>query len=77
MTRFQERWQGLPPAQRTGMMAVATVDIGLRIWALVDLAKRPASEVRGPKAAWALGLSVVSSAGILPLAYLTAGRRRA
>jgi hypothetical protein len=58
-------------------MAVAAVDIGLRIWALVDLARRPATQVRGPKAAWAVGLSVVSSAGVLPLTYLTAGRRRA
>lgn len=77
MTRFQERWRGLPPGQRTALTAVAAVDIGLRIWSLVDLARRPATEVRGPKAAWAVGLSVVSSAGVLPLVYLRAGRRRA
>jgi hypothetical protein len=52
------------------------VDLGLRTWALVDLRRRPAENVNGPKAAWAAGLSVVSSAGLLPLAYLIFGRRR-
>ena len=77
MTQFKQRWQGLTPAQRTATMAVAAVDLGLRIWALADLARRPAEQVRGPKQAWAFGLSVVSSAGVLPLTYLIAGRRRA
>jgi hypothetical protein len=76
MTKLQERWQGLPPAQRAAMMTVGAVDIGLRIWGLADLARRPAKQVRGPKAAWALGMSVVSSAGVLPLTYLVVGRRR-
>jgi hypothetical protein len=76
MAKFKERWQGRPPAQRAALITVAAVDIGLRIWALADLARRPAAQVRGPKAAWAVGLSVVSSAGVLPLTYLTAGRRR-
>ena len=66
----------LAPAQRRTVMAVGVVDIGLRIWALADLAGRPAPEVRGPKAFWAVGLSVVSSAGVLPVAYLLAGRKR-
>jgi hypothetical protein len=76
MTKFQERWQGLPSGQRVGVMALAAVDIGLRIWSLADLAQRPAAQVRGPKPAWAFALSVVSSAGVLPVTYLVAGRRR-
>jgi hypothetical protein len=67
----------LAPAHRKAVMAVGLVDIGLRIWALADLAGRPASEVRGPKPIWAVGLSVFSSAGVLPVAYLLAGRKRA
>jgi hypothetical protein len=77
MTQFQQRWQSLAPAQRTAIMAVGAVDIGLRIWALADLAGRPAAQVRGPKTIWAVGLSVVSSAGVLPATYLIVGRRRA
>jgi hypothetical protein len=58
-------------------MSMAAVDLGLRTWALVDLRRRPAQNVKGPKAAWAAGLVVVNSAGILPLAYFIFGRRRA
>jgi hypothetical protein len=41
--------------------------------ALRDLARRPWTEVRGPKALWALGC-VVQPIG--PIAYLACGRRR-
>jgi hypothetical protein len=77
MTRQPRSWQRLSSAQRAAVVCVAAVDVGLRAWALVDLVKRPGADVKGPKAAWALGLSFVSSAGLLPLAYLLAGRRRA
>jgi len=76
MAQFSQRWESLAPAQRTALIVVAAADISLRIWALADLARRPAAQVRGPKAAWAVGLSVVSSAGVLPLTYLVGGRRR-
>lgn len=72
----RQRWRDLPASQRAAMVTIGTVDIGLRIWALADLAHRPAAEVRGPKAGWAFALSLVNSAGALPLAYLTVGRRR-
>ena len=55
---------------------VPVVDAGLRAWALIDLKNRPVDEVNGPKAAWALALTVVNSAGLLPAAYLVLGRRR-
>ena len=76
MTQVQQRWREMPPARRGAVITVATVDIGLRIWALADLATRPAPQVRGPKALWAFGLTAVSSAGILPATYLIVGRRR-
>jgi hypothetical protein len=40
--------------------------------ALKDLARRPASEVRGPKAAWVLACFVQP---VGPIAYFTTGRR--
>jgi hypothetical protein len=44
--------------------------------ALVDLARRPATEVRGPKWVWATVLPLVNAAGGVPLAYFLFGRRR-
>jgi hypothetical protein len=76
MTRQPGAWERLSSQQRAAVVCVATVDVGLRAWALVDLVKRPAADVKGPKAAWALGLCFVSSAGLLPLTYLHAGRRQ-
>ena len=77
MTGRHGAWQRLSSGQRAAIVCVAAVDVGLRAWALVDLVKRPAADVKGPKAAWALGLCFVSSAGVLPSAYLLVGRRRA
>jgi hypothetical protein len=76
VSQKRQRWRDLPTSQRAVIVTVGTVDVGLRIWALADLAQRSATSVRGPKAGWALGLSAVSSAGALPLAYLLLGRRR-
>ncbi|MFT3860274.1 DUF5652 family protein [Micropruina sp.] len=61
--------------KRRVLVAVATADLALRAWALADLAARPQQKVRGPKAGWALALSVVNSVGLLPAAYLLWGRQ--
>jgi len=75
VTTGRQRWQDLSPARRGAVVTVGVVDAGLRAWALVDLRNRPAEQVKGPKAAWALALTVVSSAGVLPAVYLLVGRR--
>ncbi len=49
----------------------------LRACALLDLKGRPAGSLNGSKPIWAVALAVVSSAGILPVAYLRWGRRQA
>ena len=72
----RQKWEELPPARKRLLITVGLIDAGMRAWALVDLKNRPADEVNGPKAAWALGLAVVNSAGLLPAAYLLFGRRR-
>ncbi len=53
------------------IVAGAAIEVALTTAALVDLARRPAEQVRGPKALWALGC-VVQPVG--PIAYLTVGR---
>ena len=76
MTPGRQQWDDLSPARRKLVITVGVVDAGMRAWALIDLKNRPADEVNGPKAVWALALTVVSSAGLLPAAYLVFGRRR-
>ena len=76
MNPARQRWDELAPSRKRLILALGVLDAGLRTWALVDLRKRTADEVNGPKAAWALALSVVSSAGVLPVTYLLVGRRR-
>ena len=70
------RWSSLSPRTRKIIVAGAVVESALKTVALVDLKRRPASQIRGPKWAWLPGLTVVNSAGIIPLAYLFRGRHR-
>jgi hypothetical protein len=49
----------------------------LKLAALIDLKRRPTSQVRGPKWLWATAVTVISSAGIVPISYFLFGRRRA
>jgi hypothetical protein len=63
----------MSPAQRAGLLVLGSVELALTATALVDLARRPADRVRGPKVAWALGCFVQP---VGPIAYLTLGRRR-
>lgn len=69
------QWNSLSPAMRRTVIGLGAVDAALRIAALVDLARRPADEVNGPKAAWAAALVVVNSVGALPLSYAVWGRK--
>lgn len=69
------RWSDLSPRARKMIIVGAVVESALKAVALVDLKRRSASEVRGPKWGWIPGLTVVNSAGIVPLAYLFWGRR--
>jgi hypothetical protein len=57
-------------------MVVGALDAALRTAALVDLARRPAEQVRGSRKAWAVALVLVNSLGAVPLAYFLRGRRR-
>jgi hypothetical protein len=54
---------------------MAALEGAVKVAALVDLARRPASQVRGSKAAWATAITLVNSAGAVPLAYFLRGRR--
>lgn len=69
----KKKWDELTPAQQAGVGLLGIVQIGLLIGAQVDLSRRRADQVNGPKALWRV-LSFVNFFG--PLAYFTVGRRR-
>ena len=68
-------WSELSPRTRRLLIAGVGAEGLLKLAVLVDLKRRPSSEVRGPKRAWALAM-VVNSAGAIPIAYFAFGRRR-
>ena len=74
--RSRKRWNDLSPRARRLTVAAAVVEGLLKTAALIDLARRPARDVRGSKAAWAAAVSLLNAAGAAPVAYFAWGRRR-
>lgn len=70
---MRAKWNDLSPLSRRLLIATAILDGSMKIAALVDLRRRPASDVRGNKAAWATAIAFVNSGGALPLAYFFRG----
>jgi Family of unknown function (DUF5652) len=72
----RKTWNELDPSTRRLIKIAATFEAALKIAALIDLARRPPSEVRGPKVRWAWAILVTNSMGALPIIYFVYGRRR-
>jgi branched-subunit amino acid ABC-type transport system permease component len=68
----KQQWSDLTPWQQKAIVVGGAVELVLTAVALRDLVKRPSSQVRGPKALWAMSF-VVQPVG--PLAYLCVARR--
>ena len=73
--RHRTPWRELTTRQRQAMMLRGALQLGLLAAALNDLRRRPASQIRGPKALWA-AISFVNYLGVGPIAYFLLGRRR-
>jgi hypothetical protein len=73
--RMANRWSELDPRLRQAIMLSAAFEAGLKVAALIDLAQRPSQDVRGSKIGWAAAITVVNSAGLVPIFYLLRGRR--
>ena len=69
------QWSDLSGRTRRLLAITAVAEGILKLAALIYLKRRPASQVRGPKWLWATVLTVVSSAGVVPLSYFVFGRR--
>jgi hypothetical protein len=67
----RRRWHDLNPGQQRAIVAAGVVQLLLAA-ALLDLARRPSEQVRGPKRLWAAA-AFVNVVG--PLAYFAFGRR--
>ncbi len=64
------RWSDLSTGQQRAVVAISAVELALTTVALVDLVRRPRTQIRGPKALWGVGVFVQP---IGPIAYLAAG----
>ncbi|WP_344237951.1 hypothetical protein [Kribbella hippodromi] len=71
-----KKWADLSPRYRRLIVIGAAAEGVLKVAALVDLARRPAAEVKGPKALWAVVITLVNSVGAAPIAYWMYGRRK-
>jgi len=72
----RRQWSDLSRGTRRLLAITAVAEAILKLAALIDLKRRPASQVRGPKWVWAMVVTVVSSAGVAPISYLLFGRRQ-
>ena len=70
------RWSDLSEGTRRLLITAAVIDGALRVAALIDIARRPASQIRGRKPAWAAAVAVINSAGLVPASYFVFGRRQ-
>ena len=72
----RRQWSDLSQPTRRLLAITAVAEGILKLAALIDLKRRPASQVRGPKWLWATVLAIVSSAGVVPISYFIFGRRQ-
>lgn len=73
----RKRWSDLSTRVRRVLIFGAVFEGILKVLALIDLARRPASEVRGSKAKWATAVMLTNSVGAVPIGYFLYGRRPA
>jgi len=72
----KRRWSDLSVQTRRRLIAVAAAEGALKVAALIDIKRRPASQIRGQKWVWATAVAVVNSAGAVPISYFLFGRRQ-
>ena len=69
------RWSDLSARNRKLIIMAAIAEAGLKTAVLIDLKRRPASQIRGSKWMWVAIAVLVNSAGAGPLSYFVFGRR--
>lgn len=71
--RRNRSWKTMSPRQRALTLTLASIQLSLALTAWIDLARRPASQVRGQKRKWAatIGINFVG-----PVLYFVRGIKR-
>jgi hypothetical protein len=69
----RRRWSELSGRQRAGIVVAGVVQVSLSVATLVDLQRRPSTQIRGSKRLWTAAAFVYV---VGPLAYFAFGRRR-
>jgi hypothetical protein len=69
-------WSDLSQRTRMLLITVAVADGALKVAALIDIQRRPASQIRGRKGVWAAAVILINSAGVVPVSYFVFGQRR-
>lgn len=70
--RRQKKWSDLAPGQQRAVIVTGAVQLSLAAAAWVDLARRPAEQVRGSKAKWA---AIIAINWFGPIAWFARGRK--
>lgn len=68
-----KKWSDLSQGQRNAIKIAAVAELALKIAMLIDIRRRPASKIRGPKGAWRAA-AAVNTLG--PVSYFLFGRRK-
>ena len=72
----KKTWNELSPRSRRLIVIGGAFEAVLKIVALLDLARRPADQVRGSKVLWGAVVVFANAVGAAPIAYFAYGRRR-
>ena len=70
------KWDDLSDRKRLLIIVSGVLEGALKVVALVDLARRPAAEVRGSKVPWAIAITLTNSLGVVPITYFVYGRQK-
>jgi len=69
----ERKWGELSERQRALLLAAAAAELSLKIAALIDIKRRPADRIRGPKTLWRAAMAI----NLLgPVSYFAVGRKR-
>jgi len=69
------RWSDLSEGTRKLIIVTAVAETILKGAALIDIKRRPADQIRGPKWLWVPVVTLVNSLGIAPISYFLVGWR--
>ena len=67
-----KKWSELSSSQKRAVYVIGAVEAAMTLAAVRDLSRSTPSQLRGPKAAWALAVFVQP---VGPIAYFAVGRR--